>query len=89
VVYVDQHDQLQDMKQIGLTGKWTAGALGSHNFFASSDRNVAVSICYSDDWAKGVTDYAQMDSNGGVRIYYGGKDNLVHEIAIAEGSKFV
>ena len=76
------------MKQINFSGVWIPGGLGNYNIFAGDGEQVGLSICYNDDWAKGVTSNFQMDRNGGVKIYFGGNDSLVHELAVPFQSKF-
>ena len=80
LVYLDNSNVLRDVQQFNLSGKWIPGSLGSYNFIASDSEQVALAMCYSDDWRHGVTDDFLMNEFGGVKIFYGGQDNRVHEI---------
>lgn len=85
-MYLDGSNVLRDVQQFNLSGDWVPGTLGSYNFVASDSEQVALAMCHSDDWRRGVADDFRMNRFGGVKIYYGGQDNRVHEIAQDYGS---
>ena len=54
---------------------WILGSLGESNFTASAS-STALTAFYSDRWL------GQDRNSSGVRLYYGGPDNNVHELAL-------
>ena len=57
-----------------MSGKWIPGSLGSFHFMTSNAAKPALALCVSPTWPSG--------STGRRRVYFGGEDNLIHELSL-------
>lgn len=78
--YVNPSDHLQEVISTDDMATWHPGPLGRSNF-QSSPRAIAMVALYSETWFGN-----SMGHSAGLRLYYGGPDDKVQEIAFPLGA---
>lgn len=77
---MDSSGVLQDLIYTNQTNSWNAGKLGAQKWKTASGRSVSLSAGY-DLTTYGKVTTAGPDLEGGLRLWAGGEDGLLHEYA--------
>ncbi|KAL8740138.1 MAG: hypothetical protein Q9190_007127 [Brigantiaea leucoxantha] len=82
VFYIDNSNTLQEVISNDNLSSWHIGPLGQSDFKAINRSKVAFTVMYNDKW------YGHdVGNSAGLRLWYGGDDDLVHELSYAIGDK--
>ena len=79
--YLNQSNYLQELISRDNLKTWHSGPLNNGNF-ASSSEATAMAAIYDSTWSGTVAD---ADTGAGLRLYFGGPDGHVREIAFTLG----